>query len=51
MADSKQKEGKEFFFFVFSFFGAGIEPRASLMLGKQCTTELHPSPKDFFWQY
>jgi hypothetical protein len=29
---------------VFSFFGAGIEPRASRMLGKQCTTGLHPSP-------
>jgi hypothetical protein len=32
-----------FFLYVF-FFGAGIEPRASHMLGKHCTTELHPSP-------
>jgi hypothetical protein len=31
-------------FFVFFFFGAGIEPRASRMRGKHCTTELHPSP-------
>jgi olfactory receptor len=32
-----------FFFCLFSF-GAGIKPRASPMLGKRCTTELHPSP-------
>jgi hypothetical protein len=31
-------------FFFFFFFVAGIEPRASHMLGKCCTTELHPSP-------
>jgi hypothetical protein len=33
-----------FFFFCLFFFGAWIKPRASHMLGKRCTTELHPSP-------
>jgi hypothetical protein len=31
-------------FFCLFFFGAGIEPRASGMLGKRCTTKLHLSP-------
>jgi hypothetical protein len=37
----------EIFFFCLFFFGAGIEPRASHMLGKHCTTKLHPSPVHF----
>jgi hypothetical protein len=37
------------FFFFFFFYGAGIKPRASLMLGKRCATELHPSPLDMLW--
>jgi hypothetical protein len=39
--------GRVFCLFVclsFFFFGAGIELRASHMLGKCRTTELHPSP-------
>jgi hypothetical protein len=31
------------FSFCLFFFGAGIEPRASRMLGKRCTTKVHPS--------
>jgi hypothetical protein len=37
-----------FFLFCLFFFGAGIEPRASLMLGKPYATELHPSPWKLF---
>jgi hypothetical protein len=40
--------GRGFFFNLF-FFGVGIEPRASRMLGKRCTTKLHPSPTCFFF--
>jgi hypothetical protein len=36
-----------YLFFCLFFFGARIEPKASRMLGKRCTTELHPSPKNF----
>jgi hypothetical protein len=33
--------------FILSFsFGAEIKPRASRMLGKHCTTELHPNPRE-----
>jgi hypothetical protein len=37
---------RKVFFFLF-FFGAGMEPKASRMLGKRCTTKLHPSPISF----
>jgi hypothetical protein len=33
-----------FLFFLSFLFGAGIKPRALHMLGKRCTTKLHPSP-------
>jgi hypothetical protein len=36
--------GVSFGFFGLFFFGAGIEPKASHMPGKHCTTELQPSP-------
>jgi hypothetical protein len=38
-----------FFFFFVLFFFCGIETRASRMLGKRCTTELHPSPVQPDW--
>jgi hypothetical protein len=40
----EQSCGRGFFFVFFFFFGAGIESRASRILGKRCTTKLHPSP-------
>jgi hypothetical protein len=30
---------------ILFFFGSGIEPMASPMLGKCCTMEIHPSPR------